>query len=178
MDSWHKKHVDVLSEAIVNEFSYLFEKINNKKDSIYAAALILDDDILTAYLAVSTKESLDNKHKGYKWDPSEWIITVDDNIISNDLNSFIRLMIKHYDEEIVPLYQNGFNYEAEKLNNLWLYTSALMKAKNILITTFGETINSIVFYLSIPGQPEIEINSAKEINDQSNELTELIKYRS
>mgnify|MGYP000706374089 CR=1 FL=1 len=55
---------------------------------------------------------MDNKHKGYKWDPSEWIITVDDNIISNDLNSFIRLMIKHYDEEIVPLYQNGFNYEA------------------------------------------------------------------
>ncbi|WP_353171842.1 DUF4303 domain-containing protein [Acinetobacter rudis] len=177
MMDWHKKHLDLLSAVIVNEFLFWYEKIKNKNDSIYAVALILDEDALTAYLAVSTWESLNDKHEGNKWEPSEWLYTVDDGDVFNDLNSFVKLMIKHYDEDVIPLYEKGFDYNEERQRNLWMYTEVLKEAKLIIIKKFGSIIDEIVFYLSILGDHSIEIESSKSINKKSEILTDLVNYR-
>lgn len=52
--NWHERNLPVLSSSIVNEFVFFHQLFSKKEQNMYAFALILDDDCLTAYSAVST----------------------------------------------------------------------------------------------------------------------------
>lgn len=177
MDVWHKEILNDLSEAIISEFNLLFQKFEAKQDNIYAVALVLDDDALTAYMTVSSLKSLEDKHKDSKWEPSEWVYTLNDGELENGIDSFVSKMLQHYNDEIVPKFQNGFDYTVEREKNLKLYVEGMFEAKKWLVEN-NNKIKNILFYLTIPGEPEVEMDSALKINGDSKILLELIDYRS
>ncbi|MFW2075521.1 DUF4303 domain-containing protein [Acinetobacter gerneri] len=170
MDSWHKFHLNQLASLIADEFVILYKKYTTHGDHLYATALITDDDALTTYMMISTEKSKLQEHKGIEWEPNAWVQGLGDDNDTIGIRAFTPLMMKHFEEDIVPLFQQGFDYNIELNKNIKLFEEAMVKAKRDLITKLGDQINDIVFFVSIFGEPEIAINSAKLINNDSQNL--------
>ncbi|EOW6745127.1 DUF4303 domain-containing protein [Cronobacter dublinensis] len=177
MDSWHNYQQKVLNLLIQQEFSALHEKYQD--DGIYAVVLVLDDDALSSYMAISTKESLEKIHKGIEWEGYSWVLGFFDDNDDVGVRSFTTIMMEHYNESILPLLPEGYDFDEERERNINLYISAMKKAKEQLCDTIGNDVNNIVFYITIPGEPEIDHASAIEINEPSENLNwflETYKY--
>ncbi|ATZ63652.1 DUF4303 domain-containing protein [Acinetobacter bereziniae] len=175
MIDWQSTQIDFLKECIINETTYLYNYMKDKKDEIYAVSLIIDSDILTAYLAVSTYGSLKNKHKKKKWDSEEWLFTITDDIVKPCLDNFTQIIVKRYREEIIPKFKDGFKYTDEKKANLEMYIESLKQAKLCLTEKIDPSFNNVVFFINLPGEPKIIKKSAKIINEKSELLNELLK---
>ena len=167
-ENWHERNLPVLSGSIINEFDFFYQLFRKKKQSMYAFALILDDDCLTAYSAVSTTESLNKIHKNKEWDASEWCFCVSQSAVKEGVDTFTRLLLDRYRKDIVPLFQQGFDYAPERQKNLQLFTDAMRIAKQELVKKYGNEIEEMAFYLSIPGEPIVEKNSVLAINNEGN----------
>ncbi|MGJ1385852.1 DUF4303 domain-containing protein [Sphingobacterium spiritivorum] len=167
-ENWHERNLPVLSGSIVNEFDFFYQLFRKKKQSMYAFALILDDDCLTAYSAVSTTESLKKIHKNKEWDAPEWCFCVSQGAVKEGVDTFTRLLLDRYRKDIVPLFQQGFDYAPERQKNLQLFTDAMRIAKQELVKKYGNEIEEMAFYLSIPGEPIVEKNSVLAINNEGN----------
>ena len=87
---------------------------------MYAFALILDDDCLTAYSAVSTTESLKKIHK------------IKNGMLLNGVSvlagrckrrcrHFYQTAFGCYRKDIVPLFQQGFDYASERQKSAVIY---------------------------------------------------------
>lgn len=177
MDSWHNYQQKVLNLLIQQEFSALHEKYQD--DEIYAVVLVLDDDAISSYMAISTKESLEKIHKEIEWEGYSWVLGFFDDNDDVGVRSFTTIMMEHYNESILPLLPEGYDFDEERERNINLYISAMKKAKEQLCDTIGNDVNNIVFYITIPGEPEIDHASAIEINEPSENLNwflETYKY--
>ncbi|MGJ1267601.1 DUF4303 domain-containing protein [Sphingobacterium spiritivorum] len=166
--NWHERNLPVLSSLIVNEFDFFHQLFSKKGQNMYAFALILDDDCLTAYSAVSTTESLKKIHKNKEWDAPEWCFCVSQGAVKEGVDTFTRLLLDRYRKDIVPLFQQGFDYAPERQKNLQLFTDAMRIAKQELIKRYGKEVEEMAFYISIPGEPIVEKNSALAINNEGN----------
>ncbi|EOE5506889.1 hypothetical protein ACKJUJ_002260 [Cronobacter sakazakii] len=173
MDSWHNYQQEVLNLLIQQEFSALYEKYQD--DLIYAVVLVLDDDALSSYMAISTKVSIENMHKGIEWQGYSWVLGFFDDNDDVGVRSFTTIMMEHYNEDILPLLPEGYDFDPERGRNINLYVSAMKKAKQQLCVSLGSNVNNIVFYITIPGEPGIDHASALEINEPSDNLSWFIK---
>ncbi len=167
-ENWHERYLSVLSDSIVNEFDFFHLLFNKKEQNMYAFALILDDDCLTAYSAVSTTESLKKIHKNKEWDAPEWSLCVNQGVVKEGVDTFTRLLLDRYRKDIVPLFQQGLDYAPERRKNLQLFTDAMRIAKLELVKKYGNKVEEMAFYISIPGEPIVEKNSALAINNEGN----------
>ncbi|MGU3375005.1 DUF4303 domain-containing protein [Chryseobacterium sp. M5A1_1a] len=168
LENWHKENLLALTYSLINDFNFLYKLLTQKKQKIYAFALILDDDCITAYSAVSTIESLKKIHKNKEWDAPEWCWVVEEDGVKDGLNNFIEQLLNHYWGDIVPLFQQGFDYAPERQKNLQLFTDAMCIAKQELIKKYGNEVEKMAFYISIPGEPTVEKSSAIAINSKDN----------
>lgn len=166
--NWHERNLPVLSSSIVNEFVFFHQLFSKKEQNMYAFALILDDDCLTVYSAVSTTESLKKIHKDKEWDAPEWCFCVSQGAVKEGVDTFTRLLLDRYRKDIVPLFQQGFDYASERQKNLQLFTDALRIAKQELVKKYGNEVEEMAFYISIPGEPIVEKNTALAINSEGN----------
>ncbi len=91
------------------------------------------------------------------------------------VRSFTTIMMEHYNEDILPLLPEGYDFDPERGRNINLYVSAMKKAKQQLCVSLGSNVNNIVFYITIPGEPGIDHASALEINQPSDNLSWFIK---
>lgn len=132
-ENWHETNLPVLSSSIVNEFDFFHQLFSKKEQKMYAFALILDNDCLTAYAAVSTTESLKKIHKNKEWDAPEWCLCVSQGAVKEGVDTFTKLLLDRYRKDIVPLFQQGFDYARERQKNLQLFTDALRIAKQELV---------------------------------------------
>ncbi|WP_336664362.1 DUF4303 domain-containing protein [Elizabethkingia meningoseptica] len=167
-ENWHERNLPVLSGSIVNEFVFFHQLFSKKEQNMYAFALILDDDCLTSYSAVSTTESLKKIHKNKEWDAPEWCFCVSQGAAKEGVESFTKLLLDRYRKDIVPLFQQGFDYATERQKNLQLFTDALRIAKQELVKKYGDEVEKMAFYISIPGEPIVEKNTALAINSEGN----------
>ncbi|MCT3690240.1 DUF4303 domain-containing protein [Elizabethkingia anophelis] len=166
--NWHERNLPVLSSLIVNEFDFFHQLFSKKGQNMYAFALILDDDCLTAYSAVSTTESLKKIHKNKEWDAPEWCLCVSQGAVKEGVDTFTKLLLERYRKDIVSLFQQGFDYASERQKNLQLFTDALRIAKQELVKKYGNVVEEMAFYISIPGEPIVEKNTALAINNEGN----------
>lgn len=177
MKEWQLVNFDLLVDCISNDFTKLYERTMKEHENIYGVALILDDDALTAYMSVSTTESLTNIHKGSKWLPYEWAIGNDDGDVEKGMGYFIDKHIDYYDEFIAPKFEAGdYDYSDDLNDNLEMFNKCMKSAKERLVAKLGEQIKDIIFLLCIPGEDELIIESAKMINSNSDNLKELIIF--
>lgn len=168
LENWHKENLRALTYSLINDFNFLYKLLTKKKQNIYAFALVLDDDCITAYSVVSTIESIKKIHKNKEWDAPEWCWVVEENVVKDGLKNFIELLLKHYWDDIAPLFKQGFDYASERQKNLQLFTDAMCIAKHELVKKYGHVVEEMAFYISIPGEPMVEKNSALAINNKDN----------
>lgn len=168
LENWHERNLPVLSGSLVNEFDVYHKLFTKKEQNMYAFALILDDDCLTAYSAVSTTESLNKIHKNKEWDAPEWCLCVSQGAVKEGVDTFTGQLLARYRKDVVPLFQQGFDYAPERQKNLQLFTDAMRIAKQELVKKYGNEIEEMAFYLSIPGEPIVEKNSVLAINNEGN----------
>lgn len=176
IDSWHKNQIPVLKTAIINEFDVLYHLLLKKKQHIYGYSIILDDDCLTAYSMASTIESLKKIHKNREWSAEEWCLGIDDDDVSFGIGAFTDVMINFYNEHIAPQFKNGFDYAPIREKNLHLFSESMRLAKKDLIKKYGNEIQEMAFFLTIPGEPQVTKESALHINQPtSQKVNELIE---
>lgn len=168
VENWHEENLSILTHSIINDFNCLYQLLTKKKQNIYAFALVLDDDCITAYSVVSTKESLKKIHKNKEWDAPEWCWGVGEGDLKDGVSHFIEQLLKHYWNNIAPLFKQGFDYAPERQKNLQLFTDAMCRAKHELVKKYGNEVEKMAFYISIPGEPIVERNSALAINNKDN----------
>lgn len=174
IENWPNTQIPFLKTCMIHDFENVYKYLKKKKETMYAFAYLLDDDCLVPYSVASTFESLNKFHKDKEWEASEWGYGTDDDV-KDGINSFIHRFIDHYDEHIAPLFQKGFDYEPIRNINLQMFTDSMRLAKIDLVNKYGSEIEEMAFYLTIPGEPLIEKNSALSINEAGNKkVKELI----
>ena len=184
MKNWHEEHIESLTTGIVNEFNYLFTEIKENNDCIYAVVICLDSDILTGYLVIGTKNTVEMRKKqdsnwDFKWMLGEWDIATETHEIDNGVhNLFLHEMRRHFENDIEPKLMQGGDYTEEREKNLWLFMQGMKNAKEILKQNYTKALESTLFYLSIPGDEVFEIKTAKALNEPSALLTEMIRENS
>ncbi|NHB59587.1 DUF4303 domain-containing protein [Acinetobacter sp. 194] len=130
MKEWQKIHFNLLIECIINDFNELYKRTLKEHQEIYGVALILDDDALTAYMSVSTFESLNNIHKDEKWLPYEWAIGNDDDDVEKGMGVFVEKHIEYYDKYIAPKFEKGdYEYSGDRDDNLEMFTDGMKRVK-------------------------------------------------
>lgn len=175
MQVWHQQQLKNLTQGIINEFEYLTLKIA-KDDSIYAAALITDEDVMTAFLALgSQKEYLKNANPygywGERWAAVEWEVSVGSKDVNGGISElYLPQMYKFYEEVIEP----QDDYDEYRASFIELYTQAFKLAKVRLSEKYGSEVANAVFFLDVPGEDEIAIESAKIINEPSEMLDQML----
>lgn len=148
MDSWHKLYSEKLVNLIVDEFLVFYENYNKDEDKIYALALITDDDALTNYIMISTERTRNSAHAGVEWEPHSWIQGLSDDDTFG-VRAFTPIIMEHYENDIAPKFQKGFDYDVEFKENLELYVYALKEAKNKLIKKWIKVLKKLFsLYLS------------------------------
>ncbi|MDM1298330.1 DUF4303 domain-containing protein [Empedobacter falsenii] len=177
MKEWQKQNFDLLVECIKNEFNVLYKRLTKKGKTVYAVTIITDYDGLTAYFMASTLESLKKKHKDSKWVPYCWMIRNDDGDVKLGLNEFVDKHLDYYDEYIVPRFADGnYDYSHDFNDNIEMFTLAMKAAKAKLHEQWGEIMTEIIFLVSISGEDDMTLTSAKKINGASKNLSKLIKF--
>lgn len=179
MQDWQKHNFDLLVESIVNEFTVLYTYLTKKEKTVYGITIVTDSDGLTAYMMASTLESLKKKQKGLKWVPYGWMIGNDDGDVKQGLNEFADKHIDYYDDHIAPRFADGnYDYINDFNDNIAMFMLGMKSAKEKLITQFGAHIEDIIFLVSISGEDDITVESAKKINKESKNLKKLLKFYS
>lgn len=177
MEHRQLENFEILVNSIINDFIVIYERMRKKNEHIYGTALVLDSDGLTAYMSISTIESLNNIHQGKKWIPYEWAIGNDDGDVKNGINEFIEKHLDYYDEYIAPKFKSGtYDYSKDFEENLEKFTLGMKRAKEKLTSTLGDDLSQIVFLLCIPGDDALIVQSASEINSPSNNLNDLLDF--
>lgn len=177
MQEWQNKNFEFLVQSIVNEFNVLYTRLTKKGKTVYAVSIITDYDGLTAYFMASTKESLKRKHKGLKWVPYQWIFGNDDGDVEDGLDEFVDKHLEYYDHHIVPRFASGdYDYSPDFNDNIAMFTQAMKAAKQKLQQQWGEIMTEIIFLVSISGEDQMTLTSAKNINEASKNLKKLLKY--
>ena len=177
MQDWQKQNFDLLVESIVNEFIVLYTYLTKKGKTVYGVTIVTDYDGLTAYMMASTLESLKKKHKGSKWVPYGWMIGNDDGDVELGLNKFVKKHIEYYDDHIVPRFADGnYDYSNDFNDNIEMFMLGMKSAKEKLVAQFGAHIEAVIFLVSISGEDDITVESAKTINSESKNLRKLLKF--
>lgn len=175
MEQWHYDQLEPLTQGIINEFEYLKPKVANG-DSFYSAALITDEDVRTAFLALSSQnEYLKNANPygywGERWAAAEWKVSVGSKDVEGGISElYLPQMYKFYEKVIEP----KDDYDEYRANFIELYTQAFKLAKVRLIEKYGSEVEKAVFFLDLPGDDEIAIASAKTINGPSELLDQML----
>ncbi|WP_298141888.1 DUF4303 domain-containing protein [uncultured Acinetobacter sp.] len=174
------QHLTVLKDALIHEFYKLYD--HYYEDEIYGCALVFNEYMLLDHLSVATQRSLFAEHEDYaqflsqadKWNVNKWRFR--SSSTDSQLHAFNLLLNEYLQQNHVfgtPLQQQNL----DTLNNLDVLLSAFKDAKEALVDSYGLDVDQILFFISLPTQPNLEINSAQTLNGSSQLLQEFLQAK-
>lgn len=169
------EHLPLLKDALIHEFYQLYD--HYYEDEIYGCALVLNDYLTLDHLTISTQRSLFAEHEDYaqflseddKWNVAKWRFR--SSAHNNRLNEFNTVLSDYFQRRHffgTPLQQQN----QPELNNVDILLNAYKQAKEALVDSYGLDVDQILFFISLPTQPTIELNSAIFLNGSSQLLQE------
>lgn len=176
-----QKHIQMLKDALIAEFYDLYEQ--HAQDGIYACALVITPYLILDDLAISTRRSLFSDSdepiqylsKQDQWQVSKWRYRSHQS--NGQLQALKQIFAEYFQQTHIfgqPTSQQN-NYHLN--SNLEIFIEALAQAKMTLSDQYGLELDQILFFISIPNQPKVEILSAQQINSSSSQLVEFIKHK-
>lgn len=162
----------IYKDAFVATFMNLYQQY--QADQIYACALVLNKFLLIDNLAISTQRSIfadDEDSAQYlaendRWNASKWRYRAIP-MLENSPNQTRSTLSGHFKTPymIDSAFQN--THSITQQNNLPMLLNAFQQAIITLKKNFAVDVEHILFFISIPTQPEIEISSARFLNTTS-----------
>ena len=178
------EHLNIFKEAFIREFYQLYDRYQD--DQIYACALIFDEFLNIDDLVLSTENSICNAdeedHRQYlapqdRWDTRKWRSSATGNP-ENSLTQFRRLFTEY--SQTLHSFGNPMleNQQSRELNHLKVLFEAIKQGKEQLKDDYGLDIDSILFFVSVPQQPNFEVQSALILSPQHALLDAFIESKS
>ena len=173
------EHIRLLKEALITEFYRLYEQ--HVEHEIYACALVFSPYLLIEHLAISTERSLFSDSdediqylaEADRWHVEKWRYHSRHQDCA--LNSIKFIFANYFKQTHMfgnPLLEDN---NGEYKNNLDIFLDAFQQAKEALTELYGLDIDNVLFFISIPNQPKVEILSAQRLNSSSEQLTAFLK---
>lgn len=162
----------IYKDAFVAAFINLYQQY--QADQIYTCALVLNKFLLIDNLAISTQRSIFAEHEDNaqylaendRWNASKWRYRVTPTL-ENSPNQTKSTLSEHLKTSymIDSAFQN--THSITQQNNLAMLLNAFQQAIITLKKNFAVDVEHILFFISIPTQPETEISSALYLNTTS-----------
>lgn len=174
------EHLSVFKDALIEEFYQLYD--HYYEDEIYGCALVFNEYLLLDHLSISTNRSLFSDHEDYaqflsqddKWNVSKWRFRSSrTHSRLHEFNDLLRNYLQQRHFFGTALQQK----KLETLNNFDLLLNAFKQSQENLIDAYGLDVDHILFFISIPNQPNIEISSAQFLNSSSQLLQEFLQAK-
>lgn len=177
------EHINLLKNALIEEFYQLYDQYN--EDGIYGCTLVFNEYLLIDHLAISTERSLfaENEDRAQylaaqeRWDVRKWRYR-SSPAQHSPLNSFKYILSDYFKS------QHSFGNplldiadEEQPSNSLKILLEAFAQAKEALVDSYGLNIGQILFFIGLPAQPEVEIQSARFMNVDNNLLQSFLNDR-
>lgn len=167
---------------LVKEFYQLYDRYQD--DHIYACSLVFDKFLLLDDLAISTERSFfqdPEDPQQYlaerdRWNVRKWRYKSQSSSQS-ELMPFKTLLAEYFKTQ----HSFGHSVLAQQkqlpATHLDLLLETFKQAKHRLSEAYGLDLDSIIFFLSVPTQPECEYQSALELNSDSRLLQDFLAFR-
>ena len=176
------EHIAILKNALIQEFYQLYDYYY--EDEIYACTLVFNKYMLIDYLAVSTKRSIFSEEEDRKqylapkdqWNVRKWRYRSSPSLDSG-LTKFKFILSDYFKSQHSfgnPLLDTP---SIDAHNNLDVLLNAFKQAKEALVDSYGLDIDQILFFISLPSQPEIEIQSARFLNPENRLFLNFLKIK-
>lgn len=162
----------IYKDAFVAAFMNLYQLYQT--DQIYACALVLNKFLLIDNLAISTQRSIfaeDEDSAQYlaendRWNTSKWRYRATP-MLENSSNQTKSILSDHLKTPYMIDSAIQHAHSITQQNNLAMLLSAFQQAIITLKKNFAIEVERILFFISLPTQPEIEISSAHYLNTTS-----------
>ncbi|WP_180052652.1 MULTISPECIES: DUF4303 domain-containing protein [unclassified Acinetobacter] len=175
-------YLEHLQQTLVKEFYQLYDRYQD--DHIYACSLVFDEFLLLDDLAISTERSifqdpedpLQYLAEQDRWNVRKWRYRTQASSQSK-LVPFKTWLAEYFKT------QHSFGHpvlaQQKQLpaTHLDLLLETFKQAKHRLSEAYGLDLDSIIFFLSVPSQPECECQSALELNTESILLNDFFASR-
>lgn len=168
-------HITTLKNILIKEFQHLYSQY--QADDIYACCLVFNDYLWVDHLAVSTTKSIFSDHEERqqylphheRWNVSKWRYRSESNQnLGIQQLKFLSSANVERENNVSNLL---FQYADQSLmTHIELLHEALHHAKAELVQHYGNAIHEIVFFISQAAQPELELSSARFLNQDSERL--------
>lgn len=177
------EHLDTFKDALIDEFYQLYDRYQD--DQIYACSLIFNQFLMIEDLAVSTEKSIfnadDEDLNQYlapqeRWETKKWRYRASNNP-QNALKDFHRILGQYF--QSLHSFGNPIleNETTSQLNHLKVLINAIQMAKQQLQEEYGLDIESVLFVVSVPQQPEFEIYATQLLNPTHPRLLDFIHQK-
>jgi len=175
-------YLEHLQQMLVKGFYQLHDRYQD--DEIYACSLVFDEFLLLDDLAISTERSFfqaPEDPQQYlaerdRWNVRKWRYKSQSSSQS-ELVPFKTWLAEYFKT------QHSFGHpvlaQQKQLpaTHLDLLLETFKQAKRKLSEAYGLDLDSIIFFLSVPNQPEVEHQSALELNSDSRLLQDFLASR-
>lgn len=177
-----QNQINALKNVLIKALFKLYEQ--HQDDHIYACTLAFNPYLSIEYIAVSTQRSIfaeDEDSAQYltthdRWNVSKWRYRSLPSL-SQDLAQFKLTSVN----EVGFLDLNPSSIESsmksESTNHLSILLNAIQQTKFDLVQSYGIELDNILFFITVPTQPEIEIYSAQVLNPSSTQLDDFLKSK-
>ncbi|ENX10241.1 DUF4303 domain-containing protein [Acinetobacter variabilis] len=175
-------YLEHLQQMLVKDFYQLYDRYQD--DEIYACSLVFDKFLLLDDLAISTERSFfqdPEVPQQYlaeqdRWNLQKWRYKSHSSSQSK-LVPFKTLLAEYFKTQ----HSFGHPVLAQQkqipATHLDLLLETFKQAKRKLSEAYGLDLDSIIFFLSVPAQPECECQSALELNSDSRLLQDFLASR-
>ncbi|WP_111885817.1 MULTISPECIES: DUF4303 domain-containing protein [unclassified Acinetobacter] len=177
-----QNQINALKNVLIQEFFKLYEQ--HQDDHIYACTLAFNPYLSIDYIAVSTQRSIfaeDEDSAQYlaahdRWNVSKWryrsLLALSQDLAQFKLTSVNEVGHLNLDPSSIKI-----TIKSESANHLSILLNAIQQTKFDLVQSYGIELDNILFFITVPTQPEIEIYSAQVLNPPSTQLDDFLKSK-
>ncbi|ATO18606.1 hypothetical protein BS636_02475 [Acinetobacter sp. LoGeW2-3] len=165
-------HLDTLKEILIKEFYQLYDQYND--DGIYACSLVFDEFLRLDDLAISTERSIFNDQEDRaqylsesdRWNAAKWRYrtTYSSNSGMTQFRALLDTYFKNQHSFGNPLLEHG---KTDQANTLDVLLKLFKQARDALEQDYGLDLSQILFFIHMPPQPQMELQSATYLNPDS-----------
>ncbi len=175
-------HISVLKDVLIEEFLKLYEQ--HSHDHIYACTLVFNTFFLVDYFAISTTRSIFAEEEDAaqylaendRWNVQKWRYRTMPSV-ENGLTQFKFILSDYLNHQQPNTASSAQHIDAAQNHHLDLLLMAFQQAQLALVESYGLNIKDILFFISIPTQPEIEIYSAQFLNEDHPQLQDFLQHK-
>lgn len=176
------EYIVALKQLLVDSFLNLYQQYHG--EDIYACSLILNEFLLVDDLAISTEKSIfdeSENHLQYLAEHERWMVEKwcyhSHHHHTYTLKKFSAELAKYFQHQLRLNDVSSHQKQSTPSNHFSLFLKSFEAAIQSLIQQHTLDLSRMIFFIHIPTQVELEIQSAEYLNHDSLLLRHFLFYK-